>query len=99
LQHANGRFTPEIFWNPETNSDLPLPFVKAMIEGQEWLNVLVEDCKAILVETEFNGRYDTIKKYHQVGERIVSDNDFQKYGKGNAKLIKRIANQSLDFCF
>ena len=50
---------------------------------EEWYQALIEDCKAIIVEAVFNSRWALVEGYHQVGERIVTDKNFQKYAKGN----------------
>ena len=57
---------------------------KAIIK-QEWYQQLVEECKAILVERFYNSNLEAITAYGEIGERIFTDPNYQKYGKGNRK--------------
>lgn len=45
------------------------------IESQEWFLNLIDDCKTIIVETEFTARWALIEGYHQLGKRILAEND------------------------
>jgi len=57
----------------------------------EWYEALVEDCKAILVESVFGSRWILVEGYHNLGERITSDENFQKYAKGNHASLQSLA--------
>ena len=51
---------------------------------EPWYELLVDDCKAIMTEGIFNSRWTLLETYHQLGERIVTDNNFDRkevYGK------------------
>lgn len=50
---------------------------------EEWYLALVEECKAIITEAVFNSRWALVEGYHQLGERIVMDENYQKAAKGN----------------
>ena len=63
-----------------------MPVVNNSIVGydnRDWYAVLVEDCKAIITESVFNSRWALIEGYHHLGERIVTDENYQKAAKGN----------------
>lgn len=53
---------------------------------QDWLNALIEECKAIVTEYGFTSRFSKIEGYHTLGLRILEDNDNLErskiYGKG-----------------
>lgn len=51
----------------------------------EWYAALVEECKAIVTESVFTSRWALVEGYHQLGERIVTDGNFQKFAKGNGQ--------------
>ena len=52
-----------------------------------WYDLLIEDCKAIITditEAIFNSRWALVEGYHQLGERIVTENNLDRestYGK------------------
>jgi len=51
----------------------------------QWFSVLVDDCRAIIVEGEFTSRFALVDCYHQLGKRILEENkNFERakiYGK------------------
>jgi len=54
------------------------------ISKSDWYESLVEDCKAIIVEARFNAAWSLIEGYHQIGERIVNEQNLDRkevYGK------------------
>lgn len=55
------------------------------LQGEEWYLHLVEECKAILVERFYNSNLEAVTAYGEIGERIVSDVNYKKWGKGNRK--------------
>lgn len=61
------------------------------IQDQEWYGALVEDCKAIVTEAVFNSRWALVEGYHQLGERIVTDENYQKAAKGNLSSLQGLA--------
>lgn len=40
----------------------------------EWYVALVSDCKSIITEREFRARWELVEGYHELGERILSEN-------------------------
>ena len=54
-------------------------------------HLLIDDCKAIITEAVFASRWALVEGYHQLGERIVTDNEFQRYAKGNKDACKTLA--------
>ena len=65
--------------------------INLIIKNQEWYQELVEECRAIIVETVYISRTEAIKGKHQLGERIATDPNYKKYIKGNQELIRRFA--------
>lgn len=60
-------------------------------KGSEEYNLLVEDCKAIIVEGIFRSRQELIEAYQQLGERIVGDSLYKKHAKiSQGKFIKQL---------
>jgi len=53
------------------------------IEQGDWYRSIVDDCQAILTERVWNSRSELIIGYGEVGQRIFTDKNYQKYGKGN----------------
>jgi len=68
------------------------------LTNQEWYELLIEDCKAILVETEFTSRWSYVEGYHQIGERILADNfNFERekiYGKDISQRVGKSLGKS-----
>lgn len=56
-----------------------------------WYESLVDDCVAIITEAVFVSRWELVKGYHQLGERIVTDADYQRYAGGNGKILQDLA--------
>ncbi|MCK4817389.1 hypothetical protein KA005_16585 [bacterium] len=57
----------------------------------DWYEVLVEECKAIITEAVFNSRWSLVDGYHRLGERIVTEQNFDRdeiYGK---KIVSGLA--------
>lgn len=61
-------------------------FMDSEIESQEWYEELVGECKAILTEFGFRSNIERIQMYHELGKRILQENNnFERrkiYGKG-----------------
>ena len=49
--------------------------------SDEW-KYLVEDCKTIISQRIKNSRREVILAYAEIGNRIVEDSLYKKYGKG-----------------
>jgi len=60
------------------------------IEETDWYKSIVDDCRAILTERVWNSRSELIIGYGEVGERIFTDKNYQKYGKGNRAFNNRL---------
>lgn len=60
---------------------------------EEWYASLVEDCKAIITEAVFTSRWALVAGYHQLGERIVTDENYQEYAKGNKSSVQGLARK------
>ncbi len=58
---------------------------------EEWYESLVSDCRDIVVEKEFESRWSLIDGYHQLGERIATDEHFTQNAKGNARSLQVLA--------
>lgn len=65
--------------------------IVVLSESQEWYNLLVDDCRNILTEAVHNSRWDLIQGYHQLGERIVTDGNYQEFAKGNKTSVQGLA--------
>jgi hypothetical protein len=53
--------------------------------------LLIEECKDIIVEKTFESRWSLIEGYHLLGERITKDDNFQKYAKTNQTSLQGLA--------
>jgi len=59
---------------------------------ESWYTQLVEDCKDIVVETEFVSRWSLVEGYHSLGKRILEEYDnFQRVRMADSELIKSVA--------
>ena len=61
------------------------------IVKSKWYEALVEDCKDIITEAIFTSRWALVEGYHQLGERIVTENNLDRkeiYGKN---ILTRVA--------
>lgn len=58
----------------------------------DWYESLLDDCRAIITESEFNSRMELVVGYHQLGMRIATDEGYKKAAKGNRDVCKGIAN-------
>ena len=72
---------------------------KLKIEGEKmnnivkskWYEDLIEDCKDIITEAIFTSRWALVEGYHQLGERIVTDENYQKAAKDNLSSLQGLA--------
>ena len=60
-------------------------------DNHDWEERLIEDCKAIIVESEFNSRMALVDGYWLLGERIVTDENYQKAAKGNLSSLSDLS--------
>ena len=61
----------------------------------EWYQTLVEECNAIIIETEFTARWALVEGYHQLGKRILKENDNFERAKIYGQEITAHVSQSL----
>ena len=70
--------------------------ITEIIEGEvteSWYNLLIEDLRDLLVETEFTSRWTLIEGYHSLGSRILQENDnFERSKIYNQDIVQRVAN-------
>jgi len=64
--------------------------MNSLVKVQDWYEALVEECNAIRVERFYNSNIEAITCYGEIGERIVEDKNYQKFGKGNGEFNKRL---------
>jgi hypothetical protein len=58
----------------------------------EWWKHLTEDCKAIVTEAVFTSRWALVEGYWNLGERINTDSDYQKWGTNKDNVLQDLAN-------
>ena len=59
---------------------------------QPWYVNLIDDCKTIVVETEFTSRWALVEGYHQLGSRILVEyENFQRLRMTDNELVQRVA--------
>jgi len=63
--------------------------------NDQWYINLIDECKDIIVETEFTSRWALVEGYHLLGTRILGEYDnFERIRMGRTELVNSIA-QSL----
>ena len=65
--------------------------MKTEITTDPYYRLLVEDCKAIVTESVFVSRWALVEGYHLLGKRIVMDENYQQYAKGNQESLQDLA--------
>jgi hypothetical protein len=69
-----------------------------LVKEEDWYKDLVDDCDAILTEGIFQSRWSLIETYHQLGRRILDENDNLKrskiYGKNIITNLAKSLGQS-----
>jgi N6-adenosine-specific RNA methylase IME4 len=59
---------------------------------QEWYQLLVDECKAIITEAEFTHNWSLVEGYHQLGERILQDYpNFERSEIYGEEIVKRVS--------
>ena len=66
-----------------------------MEKKENWYTNLVEDCRAIITETVFTSRWSLVEGYHNLGKRILEENENFKRRKIYGKEIVAGLTQSL----
>ena|SRR3989344_3724645 len=62
------------------------------LETQDWYKSLIEDCGGIITEAVFISRWELIRGYHQLGERILQENEnFERANIYGNKIVQRVA--------
>jgi N6-adenosine-specific RNA methylase IME4 len=59
---------------------------------EEWYELLVDDCKAIIAEAIFTSRWALVEGYHLLGERIMTDKNLEWHAKGNERYLIDLSN-------
>ena len=62
-----------------------------LITNEDWYQSMADECRAIIVEREFNSRMEIIQGKWELGKRIIEDENYKKFGKGNRKIISQLA--------
>ncbi len=62
-----------------------------LVVQSEPFQALVDECKAIITETVFASRWALVEGYHALGERIQTDEGWQKYAKQNLSCLQNLA--------
>ena len=57
----------------------------------DWYDHLVTDCKAIVTERLYRSRQEIIEGWHEIGQRIATDENYQKHARGNGKIKDKLA--------
>jgi len=65
------------------------------IETQEWYIHLIEELKAIIIESSFTARWSLIEGYHTLGQRLLDEFDNFKRHKIYGKQITTLVSESL----
>ena len=64
----------------------------SLIPSGDWYELLTNDCRAIVTETVYSARQTMLEGMHQLGERIVTDENFQKFAKGKTTSLSALSN-------
>lgn len=62
---------------------------------EKWYIELIDDCRSIITEAIFTSRWTLVRGYHQLGERILEENDNFKRIKIYGEKITSRVSQSL----
>lgn len=68
-----------------------MEYLENDIKKQKWYQNLVDDCQTIIVERVFRAKMEIIEGYHELGERVCTDDNFPKYAKGRGEAINNLA--------
>jgi len=60
---------------------------------QEWYQSLVDECKSIITEAVFTSRWALVEGYHQLGTRVLEENDnFERAKIYGDKIVQGLGN-------
>lgn len=65
------------------------------VEQEEWYKAMIEECSAIITEAVFTSQWALVEGYHQLGQRILEENENFKRVKIYGKEITTRVSQSL----
>ncbi len=61
--------------------------------NDSWYDTLMDDCKDIITEAVFTHTWSLVEGYHQLGERILTENDnFERAKIYGQDIVQRVAN-------
>ena len=60
----------------------------------DWYQSLVDDIIATTTERIFNARQEVLYCYHEIGKRLVLDEEYQRYSHGNGKMLSRVSKDT-----
>jgi len=61
------------------------------LQSQDWYFALMDDCLTIIVERGWNARLEVIQAKHEIGERIATDTEYDKFrgtSEGRAIIVQ-----------
>lgn len=62
---------------------------------QDWYKSLIDDCTALIVETEFTARWTLVTGYHQLGLRILADRkNYLQAGLAEEDIVSRVTEDT-----
>ncbi len=60
--------------------------------NEQWYISLIDDCKDIIVETEFTSRWALVEGYHLLGKRILQEyENFKRIRMADTSLVESVA--------
>lgn len=68
-----------------------MQYLESVLRDQEWYQNLIDDCKTIMIERGYRARMEIIEGYHELGERVCTDEKFPKYAKGRGEALNNLA--------
>ncbi len=69
------------------NQDIATP-----LQNEQWYIQLLEDCRDIVVETEFTSRWTLVEGYHSLGKRIIQETEkLNKLSQSGIDVISQVA--------
>jgi hypothetical protein len=62
------------------------------LQNEQWYITLCEDCRDIVVETEFASRWTLVEGYHSLGKRIIQETEkLDKLSQSGIDVISQVA--------
>jgi hypothetical protein len=60
---------------------------------QDWYRALIEECDALISENVFAARWLVLQMYHELGKRIIQEEEnFNKAGLSGSDIVQRVAD-------